>query len=113
MVQSVHTTLSELRRLRQRIDQRMPEADDWPVIAALVSNRIAQAERRQAKMAAKAARASDAAASEGEASGPIIDADYTVADVDEHSGSEACPKKAVEDDVAPRADAKPESSNCQ
>ncbi len=52
-VKRFDVTLEGLRQLRHRVDEQKLEADDWPLIAALVSKQIARAEQRQERMIAK------------------------------------------------------------
>jgi transposase len=84
---SVRTTLSGLRDLRRRIDRRELEADDWPVVGALVSKDIARVDRRLCKMLAKLA----VEAQEPEGDGSVIDAESEVADAEEDEDGDAGP----------------------
>jgi len=60
-VQNIRATLTEMRKVRRRVDRRELEAEDWPVVGASLSNDIARAERRLAKMLAKVAAADESA----------------------------------------------------
>lgn len=111
MPQNVRITLSELRQLRRRIDQRTLESDDWTVVAALVSKRIVQAERQQAKMAAKALHDAEMMTSASEVSGPVIDADYAVVGTGEEGDGEACSRASVETEDGPQGCSRPNSSD--
>jgi hypothetical protein len=53
-------TLDGLHQLRQRIDDKQLEPDDWPLLGALVSKQIARAEQRRERMIAKIAAAQSA-----------------------------------------------------
>ncbi len=55
MATRIDITLEQLRLLQARADRQQLEADDWPVVGALVSKLIARAEARQARLKAKAA----------------------------------------------------------
>lgn len=95
MEQSSRATLSDLRNLLHRINRYALEGDDMPLLGALVSKEISRAERRQAKMAAKAATREP----EGEASGPTADAGATD---DEHD--DPGPSGPGEDEGGARGD---------
>jgi hypothetical protein len=94
-VQRFEVTLDELRQLLHRIEHRQLESDDWGLFGAFVSQKIARAEDRQERLIAKirAEEAATAAAADN-ASGPVIDAEYSVRDGDE-AGS-AQPSKPSE-----------------
>jgi hypothetical protein len=55
MATRVDVTLEQLRQLQARVDRQQIEAEDWPVVGALVSMLIARTETRQARLKAKAA----------------------------------------------------------
>ena len=55
MVQRIDMTLTELRQLRDRIDGRQLEPDDWTIVGALVTKLITRTEARQKRMLAKIA----------------------------------------------------------
>ena len=95
---SIQITLSELQELLCRIGDRLLEPDDWPVVEVLVAKRIAQAMRRQEKMAAKAAHEAERDESEGPAR--MIDAEYIVDDADDSCASGT--KGPADDEVGPR-----------
>jgi hypothetical protein len=59
MVQRIDISLSELRALRNRIDDQHLEPDDWSLIEALVTKLIGRAESRQERMLAKIAAQED------------------------------------------------------
>ena len=77
-VQRIDVTLEELRKVRERIDQRQPAPEDWPILGALVSKLIASGEANQERMRTKITAAAAAVAAEGE-SEPVrtIDAEFT------------------------------------
>jgi len=79
-------TLTRLRELRRRVALLPIDAEDRALFDALSSMEIARCERRQARMLAKLG--SDAEDGEGEAPGPIADADAEHADAhqDEDGG---------------------------
>ena len=56
MATRIDVTLEGLSQLQERIDRRQLEGEDWVVIGALVSARIARTVARQARLKAKAAR---------------------------------------------------------
>ena len=109
MPQSSPTTLTELRNLIRRIDRRALDADHWSVVRALVFKELARAERRQAKMLAKLANEAEAQESEAEVTGPIIDAEDTVADAEEGEDSRVDPRETEDEDAA-RGGSSPGSS---
>jgi len=98
MAQRIRTTLTGLRNLRHRVDRRALEVDDWPVVGALVSKDIARAERRLARMLAKLAGSQEP---EDEETGPIIDAEYAVADDEEDEDGNAGPRGTTRDGRGP------------
>lgn len=55
MAQRIDISLSELRALRSRIDERDLEQGDWTIVGALVNKLIGRVESQQARMAAKVA----------------------------------------------------------
>jgi len=55
MATAIDITLEGLHRLRERIDRRQLEGEDWVVIGALVGARIARTASRQDRLRAKAA----------------------------------------------------------
>ena len=107
---SVHITLSELKNLHRRVEQRELEPGDWAVVSALVARRVALAERRQAKMAMKAANEAETTESANEASGPILDAEDTVTKSEKDAGDEPPSRGAVKDEADASVDPKPSSS---
>ena len=60
MATRVDITLVDLHRLLDRIDRQQLEEDDWVLIGALVSARIARAEAQQVRLRAKAGKAAEA-----------------------------------------------------
>lgn len=110
MAQNIRITLTELRQLLRRIDERALDAGDWPVVGALVSKRIARAERQQAKMAAKAANEAEETEPEGGAPGGVFDADYTVVGTNEDVDDEASPRARPEDEDATKGGSRPGAS---
>jgi hypothetical protein len=77
MATRINVTLEYLRHLLARVDRQQLEADDWPVVDALVSKLIARTEARQARLKAKAnqqATEQQAAQTEGDC---VDDADAT------------------------------------
>jgi transposase len=54
MATLIDVTLEGLYQLRERIDRRQLEGDDWVVVGALVSSRIARTEARVKRLKAKA-----------------------------------------------------------
>lgn len=100
MGQDIRATLTELRNLLRRIARGALEGDDLSVFGALVSKEIARAERRQAKVLAKAAAREFEA--EGEVTGPVIDADATVADGESDEDEDSGPSGAGENEAAAR-----------
>lgn len=104
---AIRTTLTGLRNLHRRVELGAIEADDLPVLGALISKDITRAERRLAKMLAKLG--ADAQEPEADATGTVIDAEYTVAantEDDEHAG----PSGPSEDKCAARDNANSNSS---
>jgi transposase len=75
----IRATLTELRSLLRRVGKGAFALadDDMPLLGALLSKEISRAERRQAKMLAKAA------ADESEVTGPAIDGDAADADAEQ------------------------------
>jgi transposase len=65
-VERFEVTLEGLHELRHRVDERQLEADDWPLVGAMVSKHIASAEQRQERMMAKIAAAADANEARGQ-----------------------------------------------
>jgi hypothetical protein len=63
MVERIERSLADLCQLRRRIDEQKLEADDWPVVGALVSKVIARTEAQLTRMLNKIAAA---AAQEGQ-----------------------------------------------
>lgn len=55
MATRIDLTFEQLRHLQARVDRQQLEAQDWPVVGALVSMVIARTEARQARLKAKAA----------------------------------------------------------
>jgi transposase len=107
MEQNSRATLSDLRNLLHRImlhriNRYALEDDDMPLLGALVSKEISRAERRQAKMAAKAATREP----QGEASGPTTDAE-AADDEDDDPGSSG----PGEDDGGARGDSTSSASS--
>ena len=90
MVQRIEISLNELRALRRRIDGQTLEADDWPIIEALVTKLIGRAESRQERMVAKIAAQeqadADAASTEGASTGPASEESVTQPECDEEKG---------------------------
>jgi hypothetical protein len=80
--------LEGLRQLRHRVDLKQLEPEDWPLLGALVFKQIARAEARQERMIAKIAAAAVGTAATEDASGLVIDADYSAHD-SESTGREA------------------------
>jgi len=78
MVHHIELTLDGLHQLRGRIDRQELEAEDWPLVGALVSKLIARTEARQQRMLAKIAASAEAAQNQQTLSGP--DAEHTAAD---------------------------------
>jgi hypothetical protein len=78
----IEVTLAELHQLCHRIEQRLLEERDWPLVAGLVSNLIARTEARQDNMRAKVESASDVSATP-----VVIDAEFTSRDVENQSGA--------------------------
>jgi transposase len=95
---NVRATLTTLRDLYRRVDELGLDAGERSIIRALLSKEIGRCERRLAKMLAKLA--DEAEAEEGEAPGPIIDAECSVVGAQEdddgdpghtgHIGDDGC-----------------------
>jgi transposase len=81
-VRRFEVTLEELRQVRRRIDEQQLDADDWPLLGALVSRQIGWAEARLERMIAKIG----AVAAEQKAGGEVVDANGSV-DACESTGS--------------------------
>jgi transposase len=103
---AIRTTLTELRNLYRRVELGAIEADDLPVLGALISKDISRAERRLAKMLAKLS--ADAQEPEDEATGTVIDAEYTVAaavdDDDDDDDDDDAPRETRESECAAERD---------
>jgi transposase len=56
MTTRIDVTLEGLYHLRERVDRRQLEGEDWAVVGALVSARITRTEARQERLRAKAAQ---------------------------------------------------------
>lgn len=98
--QSIRATLTQLRSLWRRVGRGASALadDDMPLLGALLSKEIGRAERRQAKMLAKAA----AHESEDEVTRPVTDANAADADAEQDEDEGAGPSGAGEDDAAAR-----------
>jgi transposase len=105
-IPQIRATLTTLRVVGRRLDREALEANDWPVVRAVFHKEIARAERRQAKMLAKAAAAK---ASEDEETGSSSDAADT-ADAEMGQGSDAGPSRAGKDGGAARGDSSSSAS---
>jgi hypothetical protein len=79
MANRIDVTLEELYQLRGRIDHQELEADDWPLVGALVSKLIARTEGRQKRMFDKI-EAAAAAQNQEAGSGPDSDAEHSADD---------------------------------
>lgn len=73
MATRIDITLEQVRHLQERVDRHQLEADDWPVVAGLVSMLIARTEARQDRLRAKAAE--QAAGQQDKKTGCVDDAD--------------------------------------
>jgi hypothetical protein len=93
---NVYATPTKLRDLHRRVDDLPLEEGEKAILRALVSREMVRCERRQVKLLAKLRAEAETEAEDGEADGPVIDADYTVADADEGEGGDACPREADE-----------------
>lgn len=113
MTQSIRTTLTEMRNLRQRIERRTLEEADWPVVGALVSKEIARAEGRLAKMLAKLAKMHEP---EDEVARPVLDVESANADAEEGQdgdGGSRCFSEAGEAALGdPRSDGSQSVNDC-
>lgn len=72
----IEITLDELRQFCERVDQRQPELDDWPLLSALAWAQFARAEGRQERMMAKVA---EAVSAPEDGTGPGLDAEASSA----------------------------------
>ena len=99
MEQTIRATLTELRKVRRRSGRRSLEVNDWPVIDALLDKEIGRAERRQAKMVAKAA-----AGESEEVTRAVIDAEAADADAEQDQAEDAGAGGAGEDEGGARGD---------
>jgi hypothetical protein len=108
MEHDVRCTLTELRNVRRRCGRQSLETDDWPVINALLDKEIGRAERRRAKVLAKAA----ASESAGEVTGPTTDAEVADGEEDEHSRADAGPSGAGKNEGGARGDSSSGASHC-
>lgn len=104
MEQNIHATLTELRNMRRRSGRRSLESDDWPVVNALLDKEIGRAERRQAKMLAKAA------ARESEVIRPVIDTEAADVDTEQDEAEGAGASGAGGDEGATRDDSSSNAS---
>ena len=113
MATTVTITLDGLWQLRERVDQRQLQGDDWVVVGALVSQLIARTEARQERLQAKAnqqaAEQQKAKAAETEA---VVDVEHSTpaegTDSSGASGESAAPnvptaKGATESGEQPHA----------
>jgi len=73
----IDVTLEYLHQLRERIDRRQLEGEDWTVVGALVWARIERAEARQARLQAKAEQQAAQVESERTAAGPVPDVGHS------------------------------------
>jgi hypothetical protein len=88
----LEVTLDGLRQLRCRIGQRQLELDDWPVMDALVTERIVRSEERNERRIAKVAAA---AAAEEDTSGAGLDAEASSLAVESTGGSSSSSTSAT------------------
>jgi hypothetical protein len=79
MAQRIEVTLSGLRDLYRRVDEKQLDGNDWPLVGALVSKLIARTEARQERMIAKI-KAAAAAETWAATPGDVIGAEFTVRD---------------------------------
>jgi len=100
MERSVRATLTELRKVRRRVDKGCLalEDEDMPLLGALLDKEIGRAERRQAKVYANAA----AQQAEGEVSGPTTDSE--VADAVQGEDEDTEPNGTGENEGGGRGD---------
>lgn len=105
-IESLRSTLTELRRGLRRVAQRTLEEDDWSLVYAFYSSAIARSERRMERMLAKVE-----AEQEEEAAG---DAESTLVDAEAREDAEAegeGPRRDVEDTSAVRGHSSTGSSD--
>lgn len=104
MVQRIDISLNELCRLRDRIESQQLVSEDWPVVGALVTKRIALTEARQQRMLDKiAAQARGASAS---------DTDAGSAEEDEASAEGAITSDAEETNNEATAESSDAAATC-
>ncbi|MDA8218534.1 MAG: transposase [Dehalococcoidales bacterium] len=70
MATRIDITVEELHQLQARVDRQILAAQDWPVVAGLVSMLIARTEARQDRLRAKAAQQAAGQQGKQTASGP-------------------------------------------
>lgn len=108
MVQRIDMTLTELRQLRDRIDGRQLEADDWTIVGALVTKLITRTEGRQKRMLAKIAAQQNSSDSSDD--GGTEDEDGTSNGGAGSSDAESSPDTTQGDGSSPAASTSPSGS---
>jgi hypothetical protein len=98
MATRIDVTLEQLHHLQARVDRQTLAAQDWPVVAGLVSMLIARTEARQERLRAKAAQQAAQQQDKQTASGPSPAAADAAA-------TEESSKPALDDEPAPGAGA--------
>ena len=110
MATRIDITFEGLHQLRERIDRRRLEEEDWAVIGALVGALLARTEARQARLRARAEHqaspeaAQETAAGPGHDAGPAPEAEETAA-TGEASESASPREEATGQEDPARADA--------
>jgi transposase len=94
MVQRIDVTLEGLHQLHQRIERQQLDPGDWTLVGVLVSRFIARTEATRARMLAKLAAEADKKAA-ADASGPVIDAEYTAQDGEESQSASSSDANAI------------------
>jgi len=100
MATRIDITLEDLHHLRERVDRRQLEAEDWAVVGSLVSMLIARTESRQDRLKAKAAQ--QAAQEEAKQTEPgQVDGVGLSADAEENATIEESSESALAGEPGP------------
>jgi hypothetical protein len=93
MATPIDVTLKGLHQLRERIDRRQLDAEDWVVVGALVSRFIARTEAQQARLKAKADQQTDHEQTSETAAGSVNDGGHSPNAEDIGESSEPAPER--------------------